>query len=104
MRLHLVAQSERAPARLGMQAPAHMRYAESRGILVGLKMLAQIFCVKSARDVGDGSLADIEDDLGLDVALKRKHHVAGVDDDSALGRCFIRPSGDKSARPVVPMA
>src|SRR5437879_5446173 len=101
MRLHFVAQSERAPTRLRMQTPAHMRYAEGRGVLVRLKMLAQIFRVKSAGNVGDGSLVDIEDDLGLHVALKRKHHVASVDDDPALGRSFIRPGGDKSAWPVV---
>src|SRR4029077_17427282 len=63
MRLCLVAPAARAPPRLGMQAPAYMRHAEGRGIVVRFEMLAQIFCVKSALDAGDGSLVDINDDL-----------------------------------------
>jgi hypothetical protein len=79
--------SNRNPGRLHFGIPGrNASESPGRGIAVRLEMFAQIFRVKSARDVGDGSLVDIEDDLGLHVALKRKHHVAGVDADLVTGR------------------
>jgi hypothetical protein len=56
VRLHLVAQPERAPVRLRMQSPANMRDAEGGRVIVGFEMFAQVFGVESAADAGDETL------------------------------------------------
>ncbi len=97
------ARPHEAPARIGVEAPADMRYGKCARIVEALHEVAHQGAVEAATlDVDDIAGLYPQRDRRGHVAHERQQDVAGIDDDRAVDAIVVGGGVEERARPGIP--